>query len=432
MNPYTTLLSAQIEALSPDDDDYEEKLLDVASQFQGFGQALTSFLQGHGYAGDPTDVEEKARFLRDRFRGAGVALPRDFRKWFLPDAQIKRNTAYQICFAFGLDVLATEDFFRRVFLGRGFDCHTNQEAVYYFCIKNGLSYAKAQDILERVPDAGRGKALPSQDVLYTGTILQSLNGMRGPEELIAYLTAHANDFRYNNATAIRYIQELWTRISAPGGLAAKEGRLIARFNQFEDRHKKGDSDTRSQEVIAKEVRHQETEVWLDDFATVEDGASTWAVLSQMLGMSNQMAGEYPKKYGRSLNEILSRSALLPLRASYCFPNQHNIDLIMRGELGDNEMMRKLLILLAFYAYWAKLIIKKDDAYYFAAQLDADRCLETINSRLLDAGYPELYAGNPYDWLFLWALHCEHPLEAFRSYMGEVFAIHSEQMGEGAE
>ena len=49
----------------------------------------------------------------------------------------------------------------------------------------------------------------------------------------------------------------------------------------------------------------------------------------------------------------------------------------------------------------------------------------INARLLDAGYLKLYAGNPYDWIFMWALNDENPLIAFRYYMGEVFAVKEE-------
>ena len=45
--------------------------------------------------------------------------------------------------------------------------------------------------------------------------------------------------------------------------------------------------------------------------------------------------------------------------------------------------------------------------------------------LLDANYPELYAGNPYDWLFLWSLQDDYPLDAFRSYIGEIFAVAKE-------
>lgn len=51
--------------------------------------------------------------------------------------------------------------------------------------------------------------------------------------------------------------------------------------------------------------------------------------------------------------------------------------------------------------------------------ETERCLYSINKFLVDAGYPTLYFGNPYDWIFMWALRTENPLQAFRSYMLEV-------------
>ena len=117
---------------------------------------------------------------------------------------------------------------------------------------------------------------------------------------------------------------------------------------------------------------------------------------------------------------------MPLKADYCFPSRQNIDKLIRGDLvGDDEIIRKMLIFLVFYAYWADIIIKQNDALYLAKHSDSERCLDTINNRLLNAGYPELYAGNPYDWLFMWALNDENPLIAFRHYMGEVFAVKEE-------
>ena len=146
----------------------------------------------------------------------------------------------------------------------------------------------------------------------------------------------------------------------------------------------------------------------------------------MIGLPNYMEREYAAKHDRSLASVFSKSALIPLNASYCFPSQHSIDKLLRGELGDNELIRKMLIFLVFYTYWAKIIVSNDDAFYSAKYSDSERCLDTINGRLLDAGYPELYAGNPYDWLFAWALNDEHPLDAFRTYMGEIFAGKEEQ------
>ena len=77
-------------------------------------------------------------------------------------------------------------------------------------------------------------------------------------------------------------------------------------------------------------------------------------------------------------------------------------------------------------YWARIIISQNGACYLAKPADSKRCFDTINNRLYYAGYPELYAGNPYDWLFMWALNDETPLEAFRYYMGEVFAERKEK------
>jgi len=429
MSQYTELLSIQAETLSPDEDGYEESLRETATLFRGFDSALTSFLEEHGFSGDISDVEAKSKFLRDRFKAANVKPPRDFKEWFLPNTVIKRPTAYKICFAFGLDIAATNDFFRCVQFERGFDCHTTSEAVYYFCIRNGLSYAEAQTIIYRIPVPKKVKALPNQEVLYTGTIIEYINGIGDSESLIKYITDNISDFQYNNVTAIKYIQELWTEISHENGLAVQEGRLIDKFNLFEDKSKKGDTDTRSKEVIDEEVRYQEKEVKPADYVVATDDSSTWTILSQIIGMRNYMETEYAIKYDRSLTSVLSENALMPLNASYCFPSQHSIDRLLRGELGDNELMRKMLIFLVFYTYWAKIIVSNSDTEYIAKRSYADRCLETINGRLLSAGYPELYPGNPYDWLFLWSLNDEHPLGAFRAYMGEVFAINDEHSAE---
>ncbi len=430
MGQYTELLEIDAETLSPDDDNYEESLLKTAASFRGFDEALTAFIEEHGYTGDLANVPAKAQFLREKFRAANVKLPRSFREWFVPGKKLARKTAFQICFAFGLGVDETNDFFRCVQFERGFDCHTISEAVYYFCMKNGLSYAEAQEMIariDRIPGSKKTRAIPDREVLYTGTIIEYINAMKDKEDLIQYITDSIDDFRYNNATAVKYVQELWADISKEDGLAAREGTMIDKTrNRFENKHKKGDTDTRFAEVIDEEVRQQEQEVKPYDYVTAGPDASTWTIFAQIIGLPNYMENEYAVRHDRSLASVLSENALMPLNASYCFPGQHSIDKLLRGELADNEMMRKMLIFLVFYTYWAKVILSKDDVFYSAKRSDSERCLETINNRLLNAGYPELYVGNPYDWIFMWSLNDEHPLDAFRTYMGEVFAVKEEQ------
>ena len=451
MSQYTEFLNIKAETLSPDDDFYEESLLEVSSRFRGFDEALTDFIMKHGYKEDATDVTAKAKFVREKFKDANIKPVHNFKALFLPNAKIKRPTAFQVCFAFRLSVEETNDFFRCVQFERGLDCHTINEAVYYFCMRNSFSYTEAKEIIGRITPPQKIKNISNREVRYTGTIIEDINEICDKEKFIEYITENIDDFQYNNITALSYIKELWTEIIGNEnekaedkrlGLAAKEGAIIDyTYNRYEDKRKKKEykhnsllphqkTDTRSAEVVAEEVREQEHNVKPDDYVIAVSTPSTWTVFSQIIGLTNHQENEYSTKHDRSLTSVLSENKLLPLKADYCFPSRQNIDKLIRGDLvADDEVVRKMLIFLVFYTYWAKKIINKkikNALKYSAEPSDSERCLYTINSRLLDAGYPEIYAGNPYDWIFLWALNDDNPLHAFRYYMLEVFTIKDEQ------
>lgn len=202
MRQYTEFCNREAKTLSLDDDRFEERLLEIASHFRGFDEALTAFIEVHGYTGDLTDVPAKAQFLREKFKAANVKPPRDFKEWFVPNKKFSRKTAFQICFAFGLGVDETNDFFRCVQFERSFDCHTISEAVYYFCMRNGLSYTEAQEIIDRIPVPKKVKTIPNHEVLYTGTIIEYINGIDDKEKLIQYIIDNINDFQYNNTIII--------------------------------------------------------------------------------------------------------------------------------------------------------------------------------------------------------------------------------------
>lgn len=400
MDRYTEFLRKQIETLSPDDDYYEIRLREIAGSFRGYGEALSDFIADHGYTDALSDVDAKAKFIRGKFKAADMKSPRDIKKWFAPKMKPNRDTIFQICFAFRLGVDETNDFFRRVYFDRGFDCHTISEAVYYFCTKNNLTYRDAQDIICRIPTQGKIKNIPRREVLYTGTIIEYINSIESADDLIEYITSNINDFLYNHATAIRFIQELWTEISKEHGLAQLEGKLIKR--SFTDE---------------------------EDYVAADSGASTWTIFSQIIGLRNESANDYAIKYNRSISSVLKKNVLMPLNAGDCFPSQQGIDALMRGEMKDNDLIRKMLVLLVFYTYWAKIIIRNNDEFYLRTDADSERCFDTMNQYLLDAGYQELYAGNPYDWIFMWALNDENPLWAFRFFIGEVFAAKEEEAGD---
>lgn len=404
MDYYTDYLNTTALTLSPDDECYEEKLLSIASHFRSFDDALTQFIIEHGYD-DRDDVEAKATFVKQKFSAAGIQIPRDIKSWFAGAKTIKRDTAFQICFAFGLDVNSTNEFFRKVYLERSFDCHTISEAVYYYCTRNGLQYSEALDIISKMPTVKKGPINTKQEILYTGSIISFINGVKNADELIAYVTDHIEQFGYNNATATKHIQELWDSISCQSGIAFKEGQLRDKaFNQY----------------------HENNTASADDYTVVtEEADSIWKVYAQIFGLDKYQTVKYGTK--RTIKPLLENNHLLPPLAEASFPDRDGIEKITKGVHMSHERIRKLMILLEFYAFWANLIIQNKDALAVAAEHDAERCVDKINSYLLESGYPELYPGNPYDWIFMWAVKDPQPLLAFRDHMIALYAYKSDQL-----
>ena len=75
-----------------------------------------------------------------------------------------------------------------------------------------------------------------------------------------------------------------------------------------------------------------------------------------------------------------------------------------------EELRKLIILLASYNFWYQLQDKN---------ADIEDYIEEMNGYPDESGFPLMYYGNPYDWLFLYCALADNPLETFRGILAEV-------------
>lgn len=395
MDQYTEILTRLSDVLTPDDDQYEEKLLAIAATFRSFSRALTSFLCANGFSGDTNNIDEKVNYLKDKFKAADIPAPRDIRKWFSEDKGISPHTAYQICFAFNLDIEETRDFFRRVYFERAFDCHSITEAVYYYCMRNGLPYSEALAIVSKMPKTKTTTIKADKEILYTGTIVEFINGAKNSDELVTYVTDHIEQFGYNNATATKHIQELWTSLACKDGLAHKEGLLLDKAFNFSF-----DKD--------------------DEYTIVtEDADSIWRIFAQIVGLDRWQTTQLGTN--RTLKPLLENNALLPALAEDSFPDRNGIEMIMKGKHVSHERIRKILILLEFYTYWANATVAHKNALWESTEIDAERCIDKINLYLIEAGYPELYPGNPYDWIFMWAVKDAWPLVTFRDHMRALYA-----------
>lgn len=395
MGEYTKYLKNLRGEISPEDDNYTEELLQVVKSFRDFDEALDNFLLKKGYAGDIHDTDEKVSYIKDKFKEAGISsLPRNLKKWFTEKKRIeKRKIAFQFCFAFHLNLEESEEFFRTVCLQRGFDCHYVEEAIYYYAISNHLSYGEAEELIEQAPEDTKGKIDFNGEVLFTASIIKEINRFKSKEELLLFFRENIEQFGYNNATAYKYITDLWHKIDMPDGLAEKEKALmnLSGMQQIETNNK---------------------------------NRSVWNIYLQILGLDGCDEADNSPLFvldtDRTLKPFLKDNDLLHPLAEDSFPDRQGLEAILRGEHKSNELVRKTMILLVFYEFWVKRILRAGNCYAQAEPADAERCHAEINRYLLDAGYPALYAGNPYDWIFLFAMQDTYPLETFRGFMQELY------------
>ena len=226
-------------------------------------------------------------------------------------------------------------------------------------------------------------------MLFTGTIIKELNRFRTADELLDFLTANSNQFEYNNATAKKYTNELWRRIAGENGLANRELRRRYPKKEFSGKTR-----------------------------------SVWDIYQQIFGLLDydHISGDklFGLKGDRTIQPLLKANSLIHPLVRKAFPDRQGLEAIIGGSWQSDEVIRKTMILLAFYRFWAELFIKGTEPEYTAKPDDAQRCITSINRLLLDAGYPELYEGNPYDWIFLYASQDAYPLDAFRSFMREAY------------
>lgn len=403
MGQYTEQLKNIRYEISPEDDNYTEKLLAVAKSFRDFDEAMDDFIIQKGFHGDITNVDEKVKFIKDKFQEASVfPIPRNVKKWFTEKKRIeKRKIAFQICFAFKLNLQECENFFRTVCMQRGFDCHYIEETIYYYAISNKLSYTEANEMIELAPDDVKGKIDFKGEILFTESIVKEIDRFKTKEELLQFFNDNLAQFGYNNATAYKYIKEIWRKIDNPQGLIEREKHLL--FPNL--------SNTTTYDGISKK-------------------RSVWDIYLQILGLydfDDDNSPLFVLNTDRSLKPILKNNDLLHPLAEDSFPERQGLEAILRGEHKSNELVRKTIILLVFYQYWTTLLVKNEVSNYRANKDDCERCYAEINRYLVDAGYPTLYVGNPYDWIFIFAAQDEYPMDTFRYFMRELYIIKEDEL-----
>ena len=363
-----------------DDDDYGDIIdyLNKAENFRTFDEGLTEFIKKHGYVEEDglskeKCVEQRVAFLLKKMKEKNISISKKTLEYHFsgekrPDVKdSSRKIIFKLCFAMDLDVEETTDFFNKIYFDRTFNVKNIDELVYYFCIKNKKSFTYA-------------------------------------EELIRYVLDNKNAFNRYNVTAIKEYTNLLNRIQ--GKKEDKE--VLDRLSKVKTNRE--DEDLKKCGLVVQDFYKNN----LSELTTNMDIASVDFMLYVIYGSFLPVGKNGKSKYSFAKNAKLLKiiKSNFPSKKTISDANKENISF---------EAMRKILILLEFYAFC-----------FDANEADDEECIdffdnftEQMNDILDSSGMGPLYVGNPYDWLFLYCAKCDNPLDVFRSIIDDVCALDDE-------
>lgn len=116
---------------------------------------------------------------------------------------------------------------------------------------------------------------------------------------------------------------------------------------------------------------------------------------------------------------MNKNPNIPYIVRNNFPSKKTMSDILSEEKSSvstsYDSIRKMIVLLDFYRFWLNVKLSVGYTELTKSEL-TETYIDEANACLVKCGYEELFAANPYDWLFLCAAYSEKPIEYFRACM----------------
>ena len=356
-----------------DDDDSSAKTVDFLNSsegFRSFGDGLLLFINK---VDNSITAESAYKYISSCCKEKGmdindIATPNTIKSWFNTDKRPRkreqsREDMFALAFALGLSVKETSQLFHKVYLDRAFDLRNVHELVYYYGLANGCSWSKTKQLITEADSiSGDGKDV----TVYTSRIKSDADKLETDEDLLEYINNHQHNFSKKNTAAEMNANKM---LSEAKEIARKEAALPEHEGQFEGRWSHGEE------------------------------------------ISNNFLYEIITDYspsGRTGTKSAFKNSRLPDEIKTCFPEAASLS----DKSPSYEALRKRIIFLASYIFWFNM-------QWESGAADFEDYCDYMNNLLLESGMPELYYGNPFDWLFLYCTLSDRPLDTFRDILYEV-------------
>lgn len=386
--------------------------------FRPFSAGLTELMIRSGYKGAADEIEAKSNYLFDKLKAINVTVAKQtIKDWFTDKRRPSFNSEsrikmFQLCFALSASFDNVKWFFNHIYFSRSFNCRTIEEAVYYYCFLNHLPYEHAQYLIQEIssyPD----NINPSRPVqnFSTKEVTKKLSEYTTDEELLHFFQNNKHTFSTWNKTALSHIDKFFKAIIGP-----EESKVIIQSIKRDCKRIIESNDQSSKDIFKKSpyfnnetlcqcglIIRETCHIALNSGEPPKDKAR---YILDNIGNQNTFSRQFVLNYILNMNPKLPKDISMPNVAKTNFPSKKILSDLLDPKKDSiyhsYDSIRKCLLLLHFYYFWCINRLESKD-YGF------DDFVDETNTLLNDCGYDELYAGNPYDWLFFKAATLKDPL-----------------------
>ena len=385
------------------------------TNFRSFNEGLLEILIKKEYVSENATLNDMSQILHKKLTNIGSPISLNtVNSWITGEHRPKveagyRKQIYEICFALNLTFEETIWFFHHVYYDRAFNCHTIDESVFYFCFRKKLTYKDALAIIQKIMDSPTITSSSKENSNYTSFIQRRIEEIESVDELISFLSLNRENFSSWNESAYQTLDDL-VKILLPSEKGKKEIDTLKR--NIKRSHSPGEAIRKQKErnewgLVMKEFFFDFHEVSDFDLLEGKNIRSKNFLLEQILGMKLITKKEKTRFIDKSsIPDVVKNN----------FPSRKTMsDILSEDKMTKSksyDSIRKLIILLEFYRYWCEIKINRKDDDNIDEPL-SDIFFEETNHSLRLCGYEDMYAGNPYDWIFMCSAQAYDPLSYFR-------------------
>lgn len=349
--------------LDTSDDLYNEVIETLNSSFRSFGEGLVSKMEEK----EGCNISDPIAYLKKKCNEVNIDLIEigslnTLKSWFNGGPRPKksansRRSIFAIAFALGLTVKETSELFHKVYLDRAFDYRVTFDVICYYCLSNKKNWQHAKQLESRISDTGG-----DEQTVYTNVLRCNLDVINDDTVLLQFLERHGHNLSQKSVTAKKRLDSLLLKAS---------------------------------EVAGDDVRRSGKE---EAFR-----GSDWTSKSFVYEVITELSPS-----GERGTVSVFKNAALPKEIKSRFPEAASFS----KSDPTYEEIRKMIILIYSYIFWFNIETEK-------TSVELDDYIAEMNATLAECGYPELYVGNPHDWLYMYCTLNERPLDTFRGILAEV-------------